>query len=73
MYYLLSNQILRSPKHFFLKGRSCLTNLPSFLELAIASALDAEFCVALLLKISHAFDSVPHERLLKKICSALLS
>jgi len=48
------------------KGRSCLTNILTFLD-KVTSYIDSELDVdVILLNFSQAFDKVPHQRLLSK-------
>ena len=57
------------PQHGFLRGRSCLTNLLTFLELVTKTVDDGNPVDAVYLDFSKAFDRVPHQRLLTKLRS----
>lgn len=58
-----SNRALRSSQRGLVEKRSCLSNLLTFLE-DVTSAIDSKLCVdTAYLDFSHAFDSVPQERL----------
>ena len=59
--------IVRDTQHGFQSGKSCFTNLLIFLE-EITKLLDEGIPVDVLyMDFKKAFDSVPHQRLLKKI------
>ena len=59
--------LIRDTQHGFQTGKSCFTNLLLFLE-EITKLLDAGIPVDVIyMDFMKAFDSVPHERLLKKI------
>lgn len=65
--HLTENRLLSECQHGFVSGRSCTTNLIATLEdwtdmLDEGSAVDAIY-----LDFAKAFDSVPHERLLRKL------
>ena len=63
------NDSFCSEQHGFTKGRSCLTNLLETLE-NWTQAIDEGLSVdAIYLDYRKAFDTVPHERLLKKLYS----
>ena len=57
------NMILKS-QHGFLKGRSCLTNLLTFLEDVTEFPVDVIY-----LDFAKAFDNVPHYRLIRKLAA----
>ena len=63
--HLETNNLMRGSQHGFRQGRSCLTNLLSFLE-HITECVDhhSSFDV-IFLDMAKAFDTVPHLRLLK--------
>ena len=65
--YLVSNNLLTSCQHGFIKGRSCITQLLATLDhwtkvMDRGGDIDAVY-----LDFSKCFDSVPHERLLIKL------
>ena len=65
--YLETNKLLRTSQHGFRKGRSCLTNLLTFLD-RVTDGLDrGESVDVIFLDFAKAFDKVPHERLLRKM------
>ena len=65
--HLDANEILKTSQHGFRSGRSCLTNLLSFLEY-VTEQLDAGEDVDIIyLDFSKAFDKVPHMRLVHKM------
>ena len=65
--HLESNGLLRGTQHGFRKGRSCLTNLLSFLD-RVTEELDNGGSVDVVyLDFAKAFDKVPHQRLLRKL------
>ncbi len=57
----------KSTQHGFMPGRSCATNITSFLE-SVMEAKDSRKSVDMIyLDFSKAFDKVPHKRLLPKL------
>ena len=65
--HLLDNNLITDEQHGFVPRKSCLTNLLESLEdwthvLDDKESLDIIYC-----NFKKAFDSVPHQRLLKKI------
>ena len=61
--------LLADPHHGFSSGRSCLTNLLSFLD-RVSGLVDNGECVdVIFLDFAKAFDKVPHLRLIKKLAS----
>ena len=67
--HLESHQLLRESQHGFRRGRSCLTNLLSFLDKVSGIVDDGECVDVIFLDFAKAFDKVPHHRLLKKLAS----
>ena len=66
--YLDDHHLLKDAQHGFRKRRSCESQL-ILTELDLAKGLnDGEQIDAVLLDFSKAFDKVPHQRLLEKLC-----
>lgn len=61
--YLDENEIIKETQHGFRKGRSCLTNLLEFLDVATESFDRGKQLDVSYLDFSKAFDKVPHKRL----------
>ena len=65
--HLLSNKLISSSQHGFMKSKSCLTNLLEFLE-TLTSLHDEGYPSDLIfLDFSKAFDKVPKKRLIEKM------
>jgi len=65
--HMENNALLNVTQHGFRKGRSCLTNLLSFLE-RVTEGLDRKEGIdVIFLDFAKAFDKVPHKRLLRKV------
>ena len=65
--HLKKHKLIYDTQHGFRSKRSCLTNLLLFLE-EVTHYVDQGFPVdAIYLDFSKAFDTVPHQRLLKKL------
>ena len=67
MEHLLSNRLIKDSQHGFMPGRSCTTNLITFLEKATLAKDNGKAMDVVYLDFSKAFDKVPHRRLLKKM------
>ena len=67
MEHLEGNGLLKGTQHGFRKGRSCLTNLLSFLERVTEELDDGGNVDVIYLDFAKAFDKVPHQRLLGKL------
>ena len=65
--HLSSNQLIRSSQHGFLRKKSCLTNLLSFLEILTNAHEQGKSVDIVFLDFAKAFDKVPKQRLLEKI------
>ena len=65
--HLERNRLIRPSQHGFMRGRSCASNLLSFLEKVTAAVDDGEAVDIIFLDFAKAFDKVPVERLLKKV------
>jgi len=65
--HLEDNSLLRDSQHGFRKGRSCLTNLLTFMD-KVTGYLDSGVPVdTVFLDFVKAFDKVPHRRLALKL------
>ncbi len=62
-----SNKLFSSFQHSFLEGRSCLTNLLTTLDEWTRILEDKAALECIYLDFMKAFDTVPHQRLLKKL------
>ena len=63
------NSLLSKSQHGFRKGRSCLTNLLTFMD-KDSSCLDSgEPVGTIFLDFAKSFDKVPHRRLAQKLAS----
>ena len=59
VHHLESNRLIKDSQHGFRKGRSCLTNILTFLD-KVTSYIDSEFDVdVIFLDFAKAFDKVP--------------
>ena len=61
--FLSENELINDTQHGFRKGRSCLTNLLEFLNVASDSFDQGKQLDVAYLDFSKAFDKVPHKRL----------
>ena len=65
--HLESNGLINDSQHGFRKGRSCLTNLLTFLD-KVSGYVDTGTDVdVIFLDFAKAFDKVPHQRLIGKV------
>ena len=67
MNHLHTHTLLLKSQHGFTKGKSCLTNLLSFLEDVTKAIDEGKPLDVIYLDFSKAFDKVPHKRLLHKM------
>jgi hypothetical protein len=67
--HLTANDLLSDCQHGFIAGRSCTTNLLSTLNELTRMLDEREPVDAVYLDFAKAFDSVPRERLLRKLKS----
>ena len=65
--FLDENELIRDTQHGFRKGRSCLTNLLEFLDIATDSFDQGKQVDVSYLDFSKAFDKVPHKRLILQL------
>ena len=70
--HLEKNMLINNSQHGFRKGRSCLTNLLTFLD-KVTGSLDSDGNVDIVfLDFAKAFDKVPHKQLaLKLVCHGI--
>lgn len=61
--------LIKNSQHGFRKGKSCLTNLLSFLDFITDKLDNGENIDVIYLDFSKAFDKVPHKRLISKLQS----
>jgi len=59
--YLEDNFLIGDSQHGFRKGRSCLTNLLSFLDKVTGSIDSGDSVDVVFLDFAKAFDKVPHK------------
>jgi hypothetical protein len=65
--HLERHSLIRATQHGFMRGKSCVTNLLTFFK-KITSAVDGgKVADVIYLDFAKAFDTVPHERLKKKM------
>jgi len=67
--HLESNKLVLESQHGFRRGRSCLSNLLSFLDEVIRSIDGGNAVDVIYLDFAKAFDKVPHRRLVMKLAS----
>ena len=65
--HLEANKLIRNTQHGFIKGRSCTTNLTTFLDKLTATVDTGKSADVFYLDFSKAFDKVPRGRLLQKL------
>jgi hypothetical protein len=65
--HLEKNKLIRQTQHSIMRGRSCTSNLLVFLEKITAEIDKGGAMDVIYLDFSKAFDTVPHERLKKKL------
>jgi Reverse transcriptase (RNA-dependent DNA polymerase) len=65
--HLEKNGLINKSQHGFMAGRSCTTNLLVFLEKVTAELDRGEPVDVIYLDFAKAFDTVPHERLKRKL------
>ena len=69
MDFLIKHKLIIPSQHWFLKAKSCLTNVLCFLE-EIPKWVDDGWPVdVIFLDFQKAFDKVPHQRLISKLKS----
>ena len=59
--------LIKITQHGFRRGRSCLTNLLEFLDIAMNSFDEGKQLDVSCLDFSNAFDKVPHKRLVLQL------
>src|SRR5579872_589187 len=65
--HLDKHSLIRSSQHGFTKGRSCLTNILSFMESVTKNVDEGNPVDIVYLDFAKAFDKVSHVRLFKKL------
>ncbi len=65
--HLITKNLIKDTQHGFMPGRSCATNLISFLESVTEAKDNAKSVDVIYLDFSKAFDKVPHKRLSVKL------
>ena len=71
--HLEENRLILDSQHVFRKGRSCLSNLLTFLD-KVSGYIDTNESVdVVFLDFAKAFDKVPHQRLIQKLLSHEIS
>jgi hypothetical protein len=65
--HLERHGLIRATQHGFMRGKSCVTNLLTFFEKITAAIDGGEAVDVIYLDFAKAFDTVPHERLKKKM------
>jgi len=67
VHHLEQKLLIANSQHGFRKGRSCLSNLLSFLDKVTGSVDSGDSIDVVFLDFAKAFDKVPHRRLLLKL------
>ena len=67
--HIMKNKLMKDTQHGFQSGKSCFTNLLLFLEEVTKNLDEGKPVDILYMDFKKAFDSVPHQRLLKKLKS----
>ena len=65
--HLADNNLIRDSQHGFLKGKSCTSNLVTFMDTVTKIIDDGKSADVFYLDFAKAFDKVPHEKLLLKM------
>ena len=63
--FLIKHKLINPSQHWFLKAKSCLTNLLGFLEEITKWVDDGSLVDVIYLDFQKPFDKVPHQRLIK--------
>ena len=69
MAHLRENNLIRDSQHGFLKGKSCTTNLITFMDKLTNAVDNNKSADVFYLDFAKAFDKVPHQKLLLKMRS----
>ena len=67
MDHLLDNNLIKSSQHGFMPGRSCSTNLITFLNKVTDIVDRGKAADIFYLDFTKAFDKVPHKKLIYKM------
>jgi ribonucleases P/MRP protein subunit RPP40 len=65
--HLDRNKLVKKSQHGFMNGRSCVSNLLCYLEKVTLAIDNGEGVDVIYLDFAKAFDTVPHERLKRKL------
>ena len=65
--HLSNNKLISESQHRFISGRSCSTNLLAVLDAWTEAIEEGKSIDTIYLDFAKAFDTVPHERLLRKL------
>ncbi len=67
MQHLIDNKLIRESQHGFMPGKSCASNLVTFMEFVTKAVDDGESVNIFYLDFAKAFDKVPRQRLIRKL------
>jgi hypothetical protein len=67
MQHLIDNKLIRESQHGFMPGKSCASNLVTFMDFVTKAVDDGESVDIFYLDFAKAFDKVPRQRLIKKL------
>ncbi|GAB0185701.1 mitochondrial enolase superfamily member 1 [Grus japonensis] len=69
MWHVQDNQVIRPSQHWFMKGRSYLTNLMSFYDKVTRLVDEGKAVAVVYLDFSKAFDNISHSILPEKVAA----
>jgi hypothetical protein len=67
MQHLIENNLIRDSQHGFMPGKSCASNLVTFMDYVTRAVDEGESVDIFYLDFAKAFDKVPRQRLIKKL------